>query len=59
MLKNWLIILLRFGSRNKLSFTLNFVGLIIGLACSFSLLNYILYEYGYDQMHINKKNIFV
>lgn len=58
MLKNWLITLLRFGSRNKLSFTLNFVGLIIGLACSFSLLNYILYEFGYDQMHINKKNIF-
>lgn len=58
MLKNWLITFLRFGSKNKLSFTLNLVGLIIGLACSFSLLNYIFYEFGYDQTHINKKNIF-
>jgi len=58
MLKHYLITILRFSSRNKFNFSLNIVGLIIGLACSFTLLNYILYEFGYDQMHANKKNIY-
>jgi len=58
VIKHWILTVFRYTSKNKLSFGLNLFGLVIGLACSFTILNYILYEYGFDRMHKNKNCIY-
>lgn len=49
---------IRILKRNKLNLIINLFGLTIGLTASFLILNYILFEIGYDNYHKKKKRIY-
>lgn len=59
MFKNLLKISLRNLIKDKAYFTINTLGLTIGITCSLLLLLYILDELSYDRYHKNADNIYL
>ncbi|TKG95812.1 FtsX-like permease family protein [Puteibacter caeruleilacunae] len=58
MLRNYLKIALRNLAKNKFFTIINLFGLAIGMAVTLMILNYICFEYSYDQMHEKKDQIY-
>ncbi|WP_343746176.1 ABC transporter permease [Chitinophaga sp.] len=54
----YLNIFLRNIGRNKLYFTINLIGLIIGITTSLFIFLYVSYEFSYDRFHNNGENIY-
>jgi putative ABC transport system permease protein len=58
MIRNYLRVALRHTARNKIYSLINIVGLAIGMACCILIAQYVLYEVGYDDYHVDKDRIF-
>src|SRR6266487_2195547 len=58
MFKNYLKTSWRSLSKNKGFFTLNILGLTIGITSSILLLSYVSFQHSYDNFHANKQNIY-
>lgn len=58
MLKNYLITTFQFFRKNKAFFTINLVGLTLGLTVSFFALLYVNFELSYDSYHENADHIY-
>lgn len=58
MFKNYWKITLRNVAKNKVYSTLNIVGLAIGMAACFFILQYVAYEHSYDKFHENHENLY-
>lgn len=58
MIKSYIRIALRNLWRNKLFSAINIGGLAIGMAISFMLILYVLFQFSYDKFHANTDNIY-
>lgn len=58
MYRNYLIIAFRTLVRDKLFSLINVLGLAIGIAASIMILQYVVYEYSYDDFHVDKDRIY-
>jgi len=58
MLRHYLTIALRNFTRNKFYTTISVVGLAIGFASVFLIVQYVKYELSYDRFHTNAENIY-
>ena len=58
MLKNYLKIAIRNLLKHKVFSSVNILGLVAGLTCSFLIIIYVLYETSYDSFNKNAENIY-
>ncbi len=58
MLRNNLLITIRNLRKHKGYSAINLLGLAIGMAAGFLILQYVAYELSYDDFHVNKENIY-
>ncbi|WP_228488707.1 hypothetical protein [Prolixibacter sp. SD074] len=58
MLRNYLLAAIRHLLKNKLFTATNILGLAIGMTVSLLILNYVNFEFSYDNMHHNANRIY-
>src|SRR5918993_3921353 len=58
MIRNYLISVLRYVSRNKAFTSINVLGLAIGMMACMLITQFVLHEFSYDSFHANKDRIF-
>jgi putative ABC transport system permease protein len=58
MFKNYLVISIRNLLRNKILSVVNIVGLAVGMAACFSILQYVRFEMSYDKFHKDADRIY-
>ena len=58
MLQYYLKMVLRTQKKNKLLSIINILGLAVGMAISILIINYVVFEFSFDQMHLKKDRIY-
>ena len=58
MYKNFIVTYIRNSFRNKISSTVNILGLAIGMAASMAIMQYVHFEMSYDTFHENADNLY-
>jgi putative ABC transport system permease protein len=58
MLRNYFTFLQRYISRNKATTLINVLGLSIGMMACMLIVQYVMYEFSYDDFHVRKNTIF-
>ena len=58
MLRNYFLLAIRNLLRNKVFSFINIFGLALGMAACILILQYVAFEYSYDQFHVNKDRLY-